>query len=105
MKILSVAFCFAALLLMGGSAFSNDDADVLPVLKKMIADDKARFGIDVRKCRLECQRVYSEDHCIAKCEEISQKLRAEGFTREAEEKWRLEAEKPVKYKEVAEKYR
>jgi len=105
MKILSVAVCFIVLLLSGGSAFADDPGEVLPVLKKMVAEDKARFGVDVKKCRLECQRVYSAVHCAAKCAEISKNLRDDGFAREAGEKIRVEEEKPLKYKEAAEKYR
>jgi hypothetical protein len=105
MKSLSVAVCFMALCLTGGSAWADNDQDTLVVAKKIVAEDKARFGIDVKKCRLECQRVYSKEHCIDKCAEISNRLRAETFQREAEEKIRMEEEKPLKYKEVAEKYR
>jgi hypothetical protein len=75
------------------------------VAKKIVAEDKSRFGIDVKKCRLECERVYSKEHCIDKCAEISNQLRAETFLREDQEKIRAEAERPLKYKEVAEKYR
>lgn len=105
MKGLAVTVCFIVLFLMGGSAFAADKENLLPVFKKMVADDKARFGVDVKKCRLECERVYSKEHCIAKCAEISAKLKAEGFSREAVEKTQIEEQKPVKYKEVAEKYR
>ncbi len=97
--------CFVALCLMGGSVFAANNQDILDVAKQIVAEDKSRFGIDVKKCRLECQRVYSEKHCIDKCAEISNQLRAETFKREAEEKIRVEKEKPLKYKEVAEKYR
>jgi hypothetical protein len=105
MKSLSVTVCFMALCLAGGSAFADNNQDILAVAKKIVAEDKARFGIDVKKCRLECERVYSKEHCINKCAEISNQLRAETFQREAEEKIRTEEEKPLKYKEVAEKYR
>lgn len=94
-----------ALVLLGGNVSADNKEELLPALKKITADDKARFGNDVKKCRLECQRVYSESHCRDKCAEIASNLRAKGFTREAEEKWRIEEEKPVKYKEAAEKYR
>jgi hypothetical protein len=104
MKSLSVTVCFVVLCLTGGSAWADNKQDILAVAEKIVAEDKARFGIDVKKCRLECQRVYSKEHCIDKCAEISNQLRAEAFQREAEEKIRTEEEKPLKYKEVAEKY-
>lgn len=105
MKSLSVMVCFVALCLAAGSAWADNNQDTLAVAKKIVAEDKARFGIDVKKCRLECQRVYSKEHCIAKCAEISNRLRAETFQREAAEQIRIEEEKPLKYKEAAEKYR
>lgn len=105
MKSLSVAVCFVALCLTWGNALADNKQDILDVAKQIVAEDKSRFGIDVKKCRLECQRVYSEKHCIDKCAEISNTLRAETFQREDEEKKRAEEEKPLKYKEVAEKYR
>ncbi|MFH1799872.1 MAG: hypothetical protein ABH891_03340 [Candidatus Omnitrophota bacterium] len=104
MKSLSVGVFFMALCLTGGSAWADGKQDILAVAEKIVAEDKTRFGIDVKKCRLECQRVYSKEHCIDKCTEISNQLRAEAFQREAEEKIRMEEEKPLKYKEVAEKY-
>jgi hypothetical protein len=109
MKRLSVGVLFVALCLAGGSAWADNkreqDQDILAVAKKIVAEDKSRFGIDVKKCRLECERVYSKEHCIDKCAEISNQLRAETFLREDQEKIRAEAERPLKYKEVAEKYR
>jgi hypothetical protein len=105
MKSLSVAICFAALCLAGGVASADNNQDILAVAEKIVAEDKARFGIDVKKCRLECERVYSKEHCVAKCAEISQELRAETFQREAVGKIRTEEEKPIIYKEAAEKYR
>lgn len=105
MKSSFITICFVALCVVGGSALADNKQDILAVAKKMVAEDKARFGIDVKKCRLECQRVYSKEHCVAKCSEISDQLKAETFQREAEEKIRAEEEKPLKYKDVAEKYR
>jgi|GEM_PF-3107619 len=105
MKSFSMMVCFLALLGMGSGALADEKQDVLDVAKNIVAEEKARFGIDVKKCRLECQRVYSEKHCVAKCSEISNQLRAETYTREAEEKMRIEEEKPLKYNQVAEKYR
>ncbi len=105
MKRSLVTVCFMVLLVMGGSAFADERQDVLDVAKKIVAEDKSRFGIDVKKCRLECQRVYSEKHCVAKCSEISNQLRVETYNREATEKMRIEEEKPLKYNQVAEKYR
>jgi len=105
MRSLSAAVCFLALCLLAGRVFAANNEDMLPVFKKIVAEDKARFGIDVKKCRLECQRVYSEAHCIEKCKEISSELMAEGLDRERVEKEQAEAEKPLKYPEVAEKYK
>lgn len=105
MKSLSAAVGLMMLFLIGGSAFAGDNKDMLPVFKEMVAEDKARFGIDVKKCRLECQRVYSEKHCIDKCVEISNQLRSEGLERERVAEEQREAEKPLKYPKVAEKYK
>ena len=105
MKSLSMAICFMVLFLMGGSAFADDKENLLPVFKKMVAEDKTRFGIDVKKCRLECERVYSKEHCISKCAEISKELKDQGLDRERVEKEQAEEQRPVKYKEAAEKYR
>ena len=105
MKVLSWMVCLMALVFLGGRAFAATNEDILPLFKKMVAEDKTRFGIDVKKCRLECGRVYSEAHCIQKCQEISNELMAQGLERERIEKEQAEAEKPLKYPEVAEKYK
>lgn len=105
MKILSMTVCFMVLFLMGGSAFADDNEDLLPVFKKMVAEDKTRFGVDVKKCRLECERVYTKEHCISKCKEISRELKDKGLDLERVAKEQAEEQKPIKYKEAAEKYR
>lgn len=105
MKSLSAAVCFLSLCLLAGKAIAANNEDMLPVFKKMVAEDKTRFGIDVKECRLECQRVYSEAHCIEKCKEISNELMAEGLDRERVARERSEAEKPLKYPQAAAKYK
>ncbi len=96
---------FLTLCFSGGRAFADEERDMLDVAKKIVAEEKARFGIDTTKCRLECGRVYSEEHCVAKCGDLAKELRAETYEREEAESRELEEEKSVKYKEVAEKYR
>ena len=105
MKSWLLTVFFVMLCLLGGRAFADDRQDMLAVAKKIVAEDKARFGIDVKKCRLECERVYSKEHCVAKCGDLSNQLRGETYEREEAEKREAEEEKPLKYKEVAEKYR
>ena len=107
MKSLPVMFCAVLMtcLLTGSTARADDNKAIVDLAKKVIAEDKARFGIDMRKCRLECERVYSEKHCIAKCDEIATELRDEGFERERLQQIQTEEQKPIKYKDAAEKYR
>lgn len=105
MKSLLLAVFFLMFYLLGGRVFADDQQDMLAVSKEIVAEDKARFGIDIKKCRLECERVYSKEHCVAKCGDLANQLRAETYEREEAEKKEMEEEKPLKYKEVAEKYR
>ncbi|MFH0985756.1 MAG: hypothetical protein V1882_09535 [Candidatus Omnitrophota bacterium] len=105
MKSLPFMVFFLTLCFLGGSAFADDQQGMLAVAKEIVAEDKARFGIDIKKCRLECERVYSKDHCVAKCRDLASQLRLETYAREEAERKAMEAEKPLKYKDVAEKYR
>jgi hypothetical protein len=105
MKSLLFTVFLLTLCLLGGRAFADDQQGMLAVAKEIVAEDKARFGIDIKKCRLECGRVYSKEHCVAKCGDLANQLRVETYEREEAEKKAMEEEKPLKYKEVAEKYR
>lgn len=78
---------------------------MLEVAKEIVAEEKARFGIDIKKCRLECGRVYSKEHCIAKCRDLANRQRNDVYEQEEAEKREAEEERPFIYKEVAEKYR
>jgi hypothetical protein len=105
MKSLSFILYLIMLSLTGGIAGADDNEAVVALAKKIVAEDKTQFGIDAKQCRLECQRVYSEAHGISQCDQISHELRDEGFERERLAAKQAEEEKPLKYKEAAEKYR
>jgi hypothetical protein len=83
----------------------EDPQDMMAVAKKIVAEDEARFGFSMKKCRLECGRVYSKEHCDDRCQEMAKRHRSLAYEREETERLLAEEEKPYQYKEVAEKYR